>query len=247
MRGYRKAFLKRVFLLIFAALAITQILPSLADEITPNPVPDSTQSPAPTPTIEVSAPAVIDTRTSTADVKASASPVATPTQSGVKDNSQIIPEFIALPAPPKPRFADRQSIIFKAPGRYLVDPRATSAQLAPLQISSGELVLVCLSAPGRSFNVAVIRGDISMIGNGTGLLSIAGSASSISSLFNTASGIRVASNQRISPSQVEIGMGVLTDLPDDQLLCSDMPINQKLNISPLGLTTKMVKNRIQIK
>ena len=248
MGSYRQKFARRVFLLTCAAIAITQILPSLAEEMTPDPVPQVSESPVATPTINppVDAEVTSDTSTATADPEVLEVPPA-PFEEIALDSSEVIEEFVELPPAPKPRFADRQSILFRAPGRYLVDPRATSAQLMPLQISSDELVLVCLSAPGRRFEVALIRGDIALMGNGGELLSITGSATSISSLFNSAQGVRVSSGAKIAPSQVSIGMGVVTDMPEDQSLCAQMPINQKLNISPLGLTMKLVKNRIQIK
>lgn len=248
MGSYRQKFARRVFLLTCAAIAITQILPSLADEMTPDPVPQVSESPLATPTIDipVDVEIVTDTSTATAEPEVPEVPPA-PFEEVTLDNSEVTEEFVELPPAPKPRFADRQSILFRAPGRYLVDPRATSAQLTPLQVSSDELVMVCLSAPGRRFEVGVIRGDITLMGNGSDLLAIAGSAPAITSLFNMVPGIRVTSLQKVAPSQVSIGMGVVTDMPEDQSLCAQMPINQKLNISPLGLTMKLVKNRIQIK
>ena len=48
MFAYRQRFFKRVFLLTCAALLVTQVLPSLAEELTPNPAPESASSAEPT-------------------------------------------------------------------------------------------------------------------------------------------------------------------------------------------------------
>lgn len=262
MLGYRRTSLKRVVLLTFPALLAMQILPSLAEERTPNPLPESVISPAPDPTVDASPLEEIsgtnDTSTTQFIAKTNQIPISdlnrepqeddelAPTD-GPASSDAIQAEFAELPQPPKPRFADQQSLLFRAPGRYLIDPRATSALISPLQVSSDELVLLCLDAPGRQFQLSTTPLDLSVIGNGSSLLSLAGSGASITQLFNSAPGIRISSPRKIAPSQVFIGLGIITQSPKDQSLCSQMPINQRLNFMPLELTMTLVKNRISIR
>ena len=254
MFAYRQRFFKRVFLLTCAALLVTQVLPSLAEELTPNPAPESVSSAEPTSTAMPPLPqSESETPIDEAAAEGAVEATPLPTPSKIPEeiheqapNEVVSEEFAELPTPPKARFADRQSIVFRAPGRYLVDPRATSALISPLHISSDELILLCLEAPGHQFQLVTTPLDVVVLGNGSQLLSLIGSGDSITRLFNAQSGVRVTSPQKIAPSQIAIGMGVLIGSPDDQSLCQELPINQRLNLMPLELTMTLVKNRIPI-
>ena len=254
MFAYRQRFFKRVFLLTCAALLVTQVLPSLAEELTPNPAPESASTAEPTSTAIPPLPQSesdlpIDEAAVEDGVEASAIPTPNKIPEAINEqapNEEVSGEFAELPTPPKARFADRQSIVFRAPGRYLVDPRATSARISPLHISSDVLLLLCLEAPGHQFQLVATPLDVAVLGNGSQLLSLIGSGDSITRLFNSQSGVRVTSPQKIAPSQIAIGMGVLIGSPEDQSLCQELPINQRLNLMPLELTMTLVKNRISI-
>ena len=221
MFAYRQRFFKRVFLLTCAALLVTQVLPSLAEELTPNPAPESASTAEPTSTAIPPLPQSesdlpIDEAAVEDGVEASAIPTPNKIPEAINEqapNEEVSGEFAELPTPPKARFADRQSIVFRAPGRYLVDPRATSALISTLHISSDELLLLCLEAPGHQFQLVATPLDVAVLGNGSQLLSLIGSGDSITRLFNSQSGVRVTSPQKIAPSQIAIGMVVLIGSP----------------------------------
>jgi hypothetical protein len=227
---------KRIIALALFALALIQVLPSLADvlNIAADPTPSVSSSPAPT---ESSSP---DATPSVATSEAlSAEPA--PTSSVI-----YMSPSPSDTATPEPELADDQKIITHIPARLPVDPRATSAYLAPVTMYSKHALLVCFDGQGVALTLNSVREPVAIEGNGTTKVRISGLPSQLNQIFSSGHGIALAAGTRISGKSVGIKALALTMPSTKEDFCGEVGTSRTVLIQAIGLGLNTVKNPVKI-
>ena len=172
MSSRRSILVKRVAAALFLGIFAVQVIPSLADVI--NGESQSESAPSPTPLVTVSPePSVApDGETATPTSPASPEPTATIIYSDVET------------ATPAPTYAPTQNVKIRIPGKFPVDPRATSVHISPIAISGGEILLVCLSVDNAILQLAGGNEDLLIEGNGTKSLRISGDGAAVNAILS---------------------------------------------------------------
>lgn len=218
---------KRTALLAAVGIVLTQMLPSLADQMTPNPVVESAQSePAPEST-----PAP------------SESPSAAP-------SAEAEPEVGVTYLPSetktvKAKVINSPSLFFRAPNSIKVDPRATSVRFNSFALGGADELLVCISSPRTNLSLASQSGVL-VDGQGTRLLALAGSAQPVLSALTSGYGLTLETPGRISGSVVTFGVAALNKPSIDAGLCSGAQITRTVAVSALGIDLNTVKTPVNL-
>lgn len=227
---------KRVIALALFALALIQVLPSLADvlNITPDPAPSVSASPSPTESpIAGESPSPSDSVVQ--------SPTSQPTATVIYKSPS--PSDTATP---EPDFADDQKIILRAPSKLLVDPRATSAYLSPVSVYSKSELLVCLDGHGATLTLTQGVGSALLSGNGSTRLRISGSQGELNQIFGAGHGVSLVAGQRISGKSISIRAVALTAPSLKEEFCTGATASTAVAITALGLGMDTVKNPVKI-
>jgi hypothetical protein len=183
-----------------------------------------------------------------------------PTQSPIVPNTPTpfaSPSETSLPlASPEPTTAlENQGYTIKIPNKVLVDPRAKSALIPAIYISSfissDNPTLVCIDSERISLSIqTTFNNAVDIVGNGTNHLLISGSSNDIMNAINTPSGSRAFNNgQGIGNTTLTIRTVALNNLSTDPTFCSQGdPSNTRiLNFVPLDLALSITKSTVRVK
>ena len=227
---------KRIIALALFALALVQVLPSLADvlNITPDPAPTFSAAPSPseTPTA-VATPSPSESVTQTPAPQPTASVIyKSPTPSDT--------------ATPEPDFADNQKIVLRAPSKLPVDPRATSAFLSPVSVYSKSDLLVCFDGHGAALTLNTNASSVLISGNGSTRVRLSGTQSELNQIFGAGHGVSLMAGQRISGKSISIRAVALTMPSLKEEFCAGATTSTVVAITALGLGMDTVKNPVKI-
>ena len=189
----RAKFVTRVAFLAFAALFVSTIIPTMAQDAESNTQQEIVQQP-PLPAQET-ATADLPSETATATPLPSASP--DPTMGALPD--AVEDSTTAIPAEP---LANQPRYKLRVPVSLNVDPRAVMSTLPPLSASGSEFSLICVSGNNLRFDVATRRlpdsaaNDSLLLGGDlSSLLRISGKTGDALALLNSAGGLSAYSTK----------------------------------------------------
>ena len=219
--------IKRTALLAAVGVVLTQMLPSLADQLTPNPVVENAQSePSPESTPEPSE-----------SPSATSSEVVEP----VADVTYLPSETPTV----KAKVIESASLFFRVPNSVKVDPRATSLRFNSIALGGAEEVLVCISSAKANLSLAS-RTGILVEGEGSRVLALAGSAGSVLAALTSGHGLTLQSPGRISGSVVTFGVAALNKPSVDAGLCGGAQITRSTAVTALGIDLNTVKTPVNL-
>ena len=218
---------------MFAIVAV-QVIPSLADVLSPSPNPSPTAS---------ALPEVSDVTSPTPSTSPTTSNSPTPEPSA--SISYANPSVSDSPTP-EPTLADDQDIVLRIPTRFPVDPRATSVRITPISVASKQTVLVCIASTAN-IHLANVSQSVLISGNNTKHLLLSGDASDVTTVLNSGNGLRIAASPRIQGAVLTTRAAAVTRETLNSDLCGEAPREVTSAVIALGLGMNTVKNPVPIK
>lgn len=244
-RGRGARWLIRIAGLAVAALAVTQLIPTLADEATP-------------PPNEILLPSASDSD-SVVVVEGTSSG-----ESTGGDNSEVTPgetqlvtyattETETITPKEKVRAKEVQSSALRIPASIKVDPRSVTALLPLIDLSGEGPLLACVSGVGLRFDsgrkgfVDDVEDESYLIdGDLTGALRISGSAAQILGIVNADGGLRVwSSTGKVVGQLFSFSLTAVSDLTTESELCGSGNTRQ-VAIEGLGIGLETKKGGVQL-
>ena len=246
-RGKGVRWLVRIAGLSIAALAVTQLIPTLADEATPPPNQVNT-SLAPSESDSV---VVLGDNVEGLGSGADNSTV-TPGDTAVV--SYATSETETVVNKPRVRASQVQSTSIKVPSAIKVDPRAVTALLPLIDLSGEGTLLACISGVGTRFDGArkgfaddLSDEDLLIEGDLTGSLRISGSSSRILGVVNGEGGLRIWSNSgRVVGKTFNFALVPVSDLTTEAELC-DQGNSRQIALETLGISLETKKGGVRLK
>ncbi len=222
--------LKRTLLLAAVSFAITQMLPSLADQLSPNPSIE-TASPAATPNHSA---APIESPPASASEKASAQPDA--------DITYLESDTTTA----KPKVIESDSLFFRTPNSLKVDPRANSISTQAFALGGAENILVCITSAKANISIGLVSNTL-VDGQGTHSVTLSGSASEVLASLTASRGITALSSGRIAGSTLTYQVAALSEPSIDPKLCGGAKITRSVAVAALGIDLNTVKTTVKIR
>ena len=245
-RGRGARWLVRIAGLSVAALVVTQLIPTLADEATP-------------PPNQILAPSISDTESVVV------LPESTTGEASGDDNSAVTSgetpivtysttETQTIAPKEKVRASEIQSNGLRVPTSIKVDPRSVTALLPLIDLSGDGVLLACLSGVGLRFDSGrkgfvddVEDASYLLDGDLTGSLRISGSAGQILGIINGDGGLRVWANSgRVVGKVFSFSLTSVSDLTTDSELCGSGKTRQVV-IEALGIGLETKKGGVELK
>jgi hypothetical protein len=227
--------IKRVAAAALFGLVLVQVIPALAEVISGQS--QSESAPTPTPLVTVSPDA-----TSAPD---GATPSPTSTAAPQPSASISYPDIET--ATPAPTYAESQEIRIRIPGKFPVDPRATSVHISPIAITGGETLLVCMNVDNAILQISGNNPDLLVEGNGTKSVRVSGEGALVNALLNAGRGLRLVATGKINGAVVTTRAASLTAPSVEADLCSGAVNVFRSSISAMGLGMDTVKAPVPIK
>ena len=218
---------------MFAIVAV-QVLPSLADVLSPSPNPSPTASALPEVS-DVASPAP------TTSPSPSVTPVPEPSAS-----ITYLHTSVSESPTPEPTLADNQDVVLRLPTRFPVDPRATSVKISPFSVASKETVLVCIASTAH-IQLTNTSSTVLISGNNTTHLLLSGDGSDITTVLNSGNGLRISASPRVQGSVITTRAMAVTRETLNSELCGEAPQVVTSAVIALGLGMNTVKNPVPIK
>lgn len=247
----------RFIFLVVVAFVFAKVAPTLADENTP--APDIS-----TPTISASPDQSTSVDPSPSD-STSAEPTPTPVLSPIpSDPKKPVPDPIPTssgsPSPsPTPSVLSlaKQNIKMNVPTKLNADPRANTLYFPPINLSSSEHLLVCISSSDLFLDV-YLRGQADANFAGAQLVSmdmshlvmVTGTSSQVAAIINGAGGLSAFNPTKPVPgSSVQIqAVAVSAPILKSDFCSQGSPKNvSNTKISALGITLDFKKGDIPLK
>ncbi len=224
-----KKLAKRTAILAAAGLVLTQMLPSLADQLTPNPVVDS-------PTPEASA-------QPSPEPSASASASASPSNSAepVADVTYLVSESPTA----KAKVIESDSLFFQIPNTLKVDPRATSMRIDSFALGGSDDLLMCIASNRASLSISSSEGVLTE-GIGFRSLLISGTPRKVLAALTAGHGLTLSTGGRLSGTIVTFQAVALTKPSVDPELCGASQITRSVAVTALGIDLNTVKTPVKI-
>jgi hypothetical protein len=224
-----KKLLKRTALLATAGLVLSQMLPSLADQLTPNPVVETAQA---EPSAEPS-PSPSESNSTSPAPTASAEPVADVT-------------YLEGESPTaKAKVVESESLFFQIPNTLKVDPRATSMRIDSFALGGGDDLLMCIASNRANISVSSTE-DVLTDGLGTRSLLISGSPRKVLGALTAGHGLTLATGSRISGTIVTFQAVALNKPSIDPEFCGASQITRSVSVTTLGIDLNTVKTPVKI-
>ena len=241
----RAKLITRAAFLAFAALFISTVVPTLAQDAESN-TPQEVQT-VPLPLLETTTVELPpDTATATPLPSASPDPTLGPLPDGVADSVTAIP---AEPLDKQPRYA------LRIPASVNVDPRAVMATLPALSARGSEFTLICVSGNNLRFDVATRRAPDSAAndslllgGDLSSLLRISGKTADAIALLNSVGGMTAySSTSAIAGKSATISF-VAMGAPDiSPEFCSASTNSTSVAFRALGLEVTKGIGKVKLK
>jgi hypothetical protein len=217
----------RAALLAVAGLVLTQILPSLADQLTPDATVETatvTESALPTPTV-FDSPTVTDSQSPQPKAEITYLPSDSPTAKA---------KVIAAPA-----------LFFRIPNSTQVDPRATSLRFNSVTLGGTSDLLVCIKSANSALTV-MSNSRLLVSGQGSQELLISGNIEDVLSTFTSGPGLTIRNPSRISGAVINFGVSALSKPSVDPKLCETPQISRQMNLTALGIDLNVVKTPVDL-
>jgi hypothetical protein len=215
---------KRLALLAAVGVVITQMLPSLADQLSPNP---EVATATPTPSLEASS-----SPSPTASPISSATPVAEPT-------ADIT--YAATDSPTaKAKVLESNSLVFRVPNSLQVDPRARSLRTDAFALGGAQNILVCIASSKANVSLATTANVLSE-GQGSRSLTVSGTTAAVLSALTSGQGITAVSAGTIAGSAMTFRVAAVSKATTDVELCNEAKITRSTAITALGIDLNTVK------
>ena len=248
-RGRRFRWFSRITGLAILAMAVTQLIPTLADESTP---PANEQVIA----AEIPAGETVVVLGSSEDLSASGGDNSA-VQGGEADEITYATSETETETT-DPRFnvevADEQTITLRLPSVLRVDPRAVTAALPAISIAGEGTLLLCIRGEGLRFDLAnkgfvddATGDELIVDGDLTGSLRISGGLEQVTSLVNQAGGLRIWSTNRVvAGKDLTFAATALTGVSTEEQLCGGQANLRTLQIRPLGIGMETKKSDVRL-
>jgi hypothetical protein len=222
-----KKLVKRAALLAAVGIVLSQMLPSLADQLTPNPV------------VENATP--------------SATPEVSPTPSDAPSSDATNPEepraditYLPSETPTvKAKVIEARNLFFKVPNSVQVDPRASSLRFTSVALGGAADVLVCVSSSKSNISVSP-SAHVLTAGQGTRSLLISGAINDVLNSLSGGHGLTFQSGGRISGSVISFGVAAVTKPSVDAGLCADVQVTRSMAVNALGIDLNTVKTPVDL-
>lgn len=234
--------LRALALLLSAGLVVSQVFPTLAENISGTP-----QGNGETTTVTTVASDETATVTTESQNESEAS-------SDGEGNPEAEPEPSPPPPPPPPFATSSQDMLITMPASVRVDPRATNVFMPQSSFYSFNTLMACISSSTLRFDLGQIgavddsQGDgFMLIGDRTNNVIISGYPMLVSSLINSEKGLRIFRDSGAIGGQVAVFRFVDISEPAlDEMLCGDGEAgnNRYLQVVPLGLTQNITKAKV---
>lgn len=244
-RGRRSRWLVRVSGLGLAVLAVTQLVPTLAEEATP---PPSEVGLASTPNQGDSVVVV----SSSGDLSAGGDNSAVTSGQDTSITYSTLETETAVQAPPIV-LASNQIISSRIPAVIKVDPRTVTALLPEISIVGEETLLLCVQGAGLRFDGMTKgfvddRAEDEFLADGdlTGSLRISGEYEQVVAYLNSGGGLRIwAKNGVVAEKSFSLSAVALTGVSVDSAFCSQGK-SQSVEIRALGLGINTKKGGVRL-
>lgn len=234
--------MRALALLLSAGLVVSQVFPTLAENI----------SNAPQSEIETSTVTTLpsgETTTATTD-----SQNETSASEGLEENSESEAEPTPPPPPPPPHATGSQDMLITMPSSIRVDPRASTVFMPQSSFYSFNTLMACISSATLRFDLGQIgavddsEGEgLMLIGDQTNNVIIAGYPTLVNSFINSERGLRIFRTGGSVGAQVAVFRFVDISEPAlDEMLCGDGDAgnNRYLQVVPLGLSQNITKAKV---
>jgi hypothetical protein len=237
----------RLLLLVFIAVLLAKVGPTLADELsggTPDPVasPSAPATPTSSPTPSASADASISATPSSSD---SASATSSPSPSSSASAS----------ASSTPRALTSQSLTIRIPVSLRADPRARSLKFPKLDISGAPKILFCTNSPGLTLDVyqksaaqETFNGEGLIFGDMTDSLIISGPTEKVLAVINSYGGLSISAPGAIAGNSALFRVVAISDPTVDPRLCNSGASEniRTTQIVPLEISLEVKKGTVPL-
>jgi hypothetical protein len=243
--GRRARWTVRVAGLALAAVAVTQLVPTLADEATP-PANETLLAPEAVTSDSV----VVLSASGDTQLGADNSPVAGGSDTEI---TYATTETETVVEPPPIVLSNDQSISTRIASTVKVDPRSVTALLPSIAFAGNETLLLCIQGSGLRFD-ASSKGfaddrkaeDFIAEGDLTGLLRVSGSYEAVATFVNSENGLRVwSSNGAIAGKVLSLSVVALSGPSIDRDFC-DQGRSQSVYFQALGLGMNTKKGGVRL-
>jgi len=249
-RGRRSRWITRTAGLAIVAAALTQLIPTLADETTPPPNEGVVAADVPlgeTVVVLGSSEDLSFTGGDNSAVMGGDEGEITYATSETETANSDTPSEIQVVAD--------QGVALRIPAVIKVDPRSVTALLPAISMAGEETLLLCISGASLKFDLAskgfvddTSRDELIVDGDLTGDLRISGAYEQVSALVNGAGGLRVWSTNRVvAGKDAAFAAVVLTGVAVNKELCGSQATVRTLQIRALGLGLETKKSDVSLK
>lgn len=217
----------RAALFGFLGLALTQMLPSLAEQLTPDPsieAPLASESPKPSPE---------PTDSSTATSEPTPEPTASITYLS-SESPTAKAKVIAAP-----------SLFFRTPNSVQVDPRATFLRFNSVALGGASNILVCATSTNSAMTIQPNAGVL-ISGQGTRNLLISGKIDEVLSALTSGAGLTLQGAGNVSGSGIFFGVAALSKPAVDPSLCTAPQVSRFVAVTALGIDLNIVKAPVDL-
>ena len=219
-----RTLVKRLALLAAVGVVITQMLPSLADQLSPNP---EVVTAAPAPTSEASS-----SPSPTESPIISATPAAEP----IADITYLESDSPTA----KAKVIESNSLVFRVPNALQVDPRANSLRSDAFALGGAQDILVCIASSKANVSLATTANVLSE-GQGSRSLTVSGTTAAVLSALTSGQGITAVSAGTIAGSAMTFRVAAVSKATADVELCNEAKITRSTAITALGIDLNTVK------
>lgn len=249
-RGRRLRWVARIAGLLVTALALTQLVPTLADESTPPP----NEFVLPEEVLESDSAIVVSSSEDLSESGGDNSPALVESDSEIT-YATLETETVTQPPPPPPiGAASNQYMEFRIPSVIKVDPRSFTALMPALNVTGDGDLLLCISGGGLRFDALTkgfvddrVEDEFLVEGDLTGLLRISAPYPIAVALLNAADGLRIWSNSGgLSGKLVQITAVAMTGLSTDPDFCGQGN-TRYVAIQALGLALNTKKGGVRLR
>jgi hypothetical protein len=244
-RGRRSRWIVRIASLAVAVLAVTQLIPTLAEESTPPP----NESVA---AAEVNQGDSVVVLSASDDLASNGDNSAVSSGQDTQVTYSTLETETALQAPPIV-LSSNQSISSRIPAVIKVDPRSVTALLPSIAVAGEETLLLCIRGEGLRFDGSskgfvddVVEEDFIADGDLTGSLRISGGYDRVVAYLNSEGGLRIWSNNGVVAGKaLSISAVALTGVSVEPDFCGQGR-SQYVEVRAIGLGMNTKKGGVRL-
>lgn len=240
-RSRRFRWVARTAGLAVVAMAVTQLIPTLADESTPPANEEVIAAEVP-----MSETVVVLGSSGGLTSSGGDNSIVSGGENGELTYASTESESTTVEVRPNVQLLEDQGIVIRLPSVLKVDPRSVTTLLPALYMESEATAILCLSGEGLRFDLAnkgfeddIVQDDLVVEGDLTSSLRVSGSTEQISSLVNSIGGLRIWSTNRVVAGRdLRVSVAALSGVSVDSELCSATTRMVQIKALGVGLETK---------